>query len=73
MTSDRSGADGGDPALENGSDHGLSEAIYLRKPDGNGVKIYVDRPWEAWPMESWDGLSMTTCRLDLDVLLAEPD
>jgi catechol 2,3-dioxygenase len=52
------------------SDHGVSEAIYLRDPDGNGIELYHDRPRDQWPRR--DGQSrMTTEPLDLDGLLAE--
>jgi catechol 2,3-dioxygenase len=53
--------------LTGASDHGVSEAIYLRDPDGNGVELYADRPRERWPEE------MYTAPLDLDALLAEAD
>jgi len=58
--------------LEGASDHGVSEALYLRDPDGNGVELYRDRPREAWPRDAAGGLRMGTRRLDLDALLAEP-
>jgi catechol 2,3-dioxygenase len=57
--------------LDGASDHGVSEALYLRDFDGNGVELYVDRPKEQWPLDANGGLSMTTRRLDLDNLLAE--
>jgi catechol 2,3-dioxygenase len=53
------------------SDHGVSEAIYLDDPDGNGVELYCDRPREAWPVDADGNLTMFTRRLDLDSLLAE--
>jgi catechol 2,3-dioxygenase len=53
------------------SDHGVSEAIYLRDPDGNGVELYRDKPKEQWPRTADGALSMTRDRLDLDALLAE--
>jgi len=56
--------------IEGASDHGVSEAIYLRDPDGNGLELYYDRPREAWPREGGE-LRMTTRPLDLDSLLAE--
>ena len=58
--------------LEGASDHGVSEAIYLRDPDGNGVELYRDRPREEWPMTP-DGtqVAMFTRPLDLRALLAE--
>ena len=63
-----------DIPLEGASDHGASEAVYLRDPDGNGVELYRDRPREEWPRES-DGksLAMFTRPLDLRALLAEAE
>lgn len=58
--------------LEGASDHGVSEALYLRDPDGNGVELYWDRPKDAWPHDAEGGLAMVTRRLDLDDLLSEP-
>jgi catechol 2,3-dioxygenase len=61
-------------ALDGASDHGVSEAIYLRDPDSNGVELYRDRPKEEWPRpEDGSGVAMTTQRLDLPGLLAELD
>jgi len=57
--------------LEGASDHGVSEALYLRDPDGNGVELYRDRPREDWPQDKDGGLAMVTRRLDLRALLAE--
>jgi catechol 2,3-dioxygenase len=60
--------------LTGASDHGVSEAIYLNDPDGNGVELYWDRPREEWPHEPDGTLSMVTEPLDLNALLAEaPD
>jgi len=56
--------------IEGASDHGVSEAIYLRDPDGNGIELYRDRPPEDWPRENGE-LRMTTKPLDLDELLRE--
>jgi len=57
-------------SLEGASDHGVSEALYLRDPDGNGVELYWDRPREEWPFR--DGkLNMITEPLDLEDLLEE--
>jgi len=56
--------------LDGASDHGVSEAIYLHDPDGNGVELYWDRPREQWPREG-DGLAMVTAPLDVPALLAE--
>jgi len=57
--------------LEGASDHGVSEALYLRDPDGNGVELYWDRPKQAWPFTTDGKLAMFTRRLDLMNLLAE--
>jgi catechol 2,3-dioxygenase len=56
--------------LEGASDHGVSEAIYLRDPDHNGVELYWDRPKEQWPHAADGSLAMGTRHLDLDGLLA---
>ena len=53
------------------SDHGVSEAIYLNDPDGNGVELYWDRPKEAWPRDEKGELTMGTESLDVKALLAE--
>jgi catechol 2,3-dioxygenase len=55
--------------LEGTSDHGVSEAIYLRDPDYNGVELYWDRPKEQWPRAADGSLAMFTRHLDLDGLL----
>lgn len=57
--------------IDGASDHGVSEAIYLRDPDGNGVELYRDRPEAEWPRDAKGGLKMVTERLDLNALLAE--
>ncbi len=57
-------------ALDGASDHGVSEALYLRDPDQNGVELYWDRPPAAWPRHEDGSLAMTTARLDLESLLA---
>jgi catechol 2,3-dioxygenase len=57
--------------LDGASDHGVSEALYLRDPDSNGVELYWDRPREQWPMDPKGGVAMYTRRLDLDDLLAQ--
>jgi catechol 2,3-dioxygenase len=59
--------------LDGASDHGVSEALYLRDPDGNGVELYWDRPREAWPRTPDGDPEMFTRRLDLESLLREPD
>jgi catechol 2,3-dioxygenase len=58
--------------LDGASDHGVSEALYLRDPDQNGVELYWDRPREGWPVSEQGELKMFTRRLDLDDLLREP-
>src|SRR5437762_3351255 len=57
--------------LDGASDHGVSEALYLRDPDQNGVELYWDRPEAQWPRDANGGLAMTTARLDLANLLTE--
>jgi catechol 2,3-dioxygenase len=57
--------------LEGASDHGVSEALYLRDPDGNGVELYWDRPQDAWPRDRDGELAMDTRPLDVDALLRE--
>jgi catechol 2,3-dioxygenase len=57
--------------LEGASDHGVSEALYLRDPDGNGVELYRDRDPAEWPRDAAGRLAMVTRRLDLRALLAE--
>jgi catechol 2,3-dioxygenase len=59
--------------LEGASDHGVSEAIYLRDPDDNGVELYRDRPSDEWPRDAEGNVAMVTARLDLDGLLGELD
>ena len=60
--------------LEGASDHGVSEALYLRDPDSNGVELYRDRPRAEWPRpENSEGVAMVTRPLDLGSLLAELD
>jgi len=56
--------------LEGASDHGVSEALYLRDPDNNGVELYWDRPLEEWPRTPDGELAMFTKPLDLESLLA---
>jgi catechol 2,3-dioxygenase len=57
--------------IDGASDHGVSEAIYLRDPDQNGVELYRDRPQEEWPRTPEGGVAMFTAPLDLQALLAE--
>jgi catechol 2,3-dioxygenase len=58
-------------ALDGASDHGVSEALYLRDPDENGVELYRDGPESAWPRDANGKLAMFTRRLDVDVLLKD--
>lgn len=53
------------------ADHGVSQALYLDDPDGNGVELYWDRPEEEWPRDEDGGIILTNDPLDLDALLAE--
>jgi len=58
--------------ISGATDHGVSEAIYLRDPDGNGIELYRDRPREEWPRApEGDGVAMFNAPLDLEGLLAE--
>jgi catechol 2,3-dioxygenase len=58
-------------ALDGASDHGVSEALYMRDPDGNGIELYWDRPEALWPRNPDGTLAMKTERLDLGALLVE--
>jgi catechol 2,3-dioxygenase len=58
--------------LDGASDHGVSEALYLRDPDDNGVELYWDRPGQEWPRTSEGGVEMYTRQLDLESLRNEP-
>ncbi len=57
--------------LDGASDHGVSEALYLRDPDQNGLELYRDRPKEEWPRNPDDSIVMFTRPLDLDALLGD--
>lgn len=57
--------------LDGAADHGVSEAVYFRDPDGNGIEIYRDRAAQDWPRDASGELSMVNRRLDLAALLAE--
>jgi catechol 2,3-dioxygenase len=57
--------------LDGASEHGVSQALYLRDPDGNGLELYWDRPEAEWPRDAEGRLEMVTRRLDLRDLLAE--
>lgn len=59
--------------IDGAADHGVSEAIYFRDPDQNGIEIYTDRPEDQWPKESDGTLSMVTRPLDLHALLQLAD
>ncbi|MEM1116401.1 MAG: VOC family protein [Bacteroidota bacterium] len=60
-------------SLDGAADHGVSEALYLRDPDGNGVELTCDRPEAAWPRQPDGTLAMVSDPLDLAALLAEAD
>src|SRR5215207_3789104 len=59
--------------IDGASNHGVSEALYLRDPDGNGVELAVDRPEEEWPRDKVGNLALVTRPLDVEGLLAELD
>ncbi len=59
--------------LTGSADHGVSEAIYLNDPDGNGVELYWDKPKDQWPFDSEGNVQMVTEYLDISSLLAEAD
>jgi len=58
-------------SLDGASDHGVSEALYLRDPDGNGVELYRDRPSEEWPRDADGNLRMVNRPLDVEALRRE--
>ncbi|MEO0944766.1 MAG: VOC family protein [Pseudomonadota bacterium] len=60
-----------DVPLLGASDHGVSEAVYLEDPDGNGIELYRDRAMDDWPRDADGGLSMVSKRLDVEALVAE--
>jgi len=62
-----------DYPIDGASDHGVSEALYLQDPDGNGVELYCDRPRDEWPRIQGGGLAMVTRPLDIEGLLAVLD
>ena len=57
--------------LDGAADHGVSEALYLRDPDGNGVELYHDRPEREWPRDAQGQVAMITAPLDVEALLRE--
>ncbi|HKG69313.1 MAG TPA: VOC family protein [Segetibacter sp.] len=57
--------------LSGAADHGVSEALYLNDPDGNGVELYWDKPKEKWPFDATGNLQMVTEALDIESLLSE--
>jgi catechol 2,3-dioxygenase len=59
--------------IDGASDHGVSEAIYLRDPDGNGIELYRDRPRDEWPLNAYGDLAMRNAALDFQGLLSELD
>lgn len=58
-------------SLDGAADHGVSEAVYFRDPDQNGIELYVDRAREDWPREADGSIAMVTDPLDLNSLLRE--
>ncbi|WP_415404554.1 VOC family protein [Tateyamaria sp. SN3-11] len=58
-------------ALDGAADHGVSEAVYFRDPDGNGVELYRDRPRDDWPRDPDGRIAMVNAPLDVAALLAE--
>ncbi len=60
-------------SLDGAADHGVSEALYLRDPDGNGVELYRDRPETDWPRDADGNIAMTSDPLDVEGLLREVD
>ena len=58
--------------LDGASDHGVSEAIYLHDPDGNGIELYRDRPREEWPRDAAGNFTLVNEPLDIATLLKEP-
>ena len=58
-------------AVDGAADHGVSRAIYLRDPDGNGVEIYVDRPRDEWPRRDGNALNMVNAPFDLEAFLKD--
>ena len=59
--------------LDGASDHGVSEALYLRDPDGNNLELYRDRPRDEWPRNDDGSIGMLTQPLDVQALLAEAE
>lgn len=59
--------------LDGVGDHGVSESVYLKDPDGNGIELYVDRPESMWPKDEQGKLKMGVEALDLEALLEEAD
>ena len=58
--------------IEGAADHGVSEAIYLKDPDQNGIEIYIDKPKQQWPKDAKGDIEMYTKQLDIENLLKEP-
>ena len=59
--------------IDGASDHGVSESVYIKDPDGNGIELYCDRPVEEWPRDEDDNVMLITKNLDLPDLLSELD
>lgn len=57
--------------LDGAAHHGVSDAVYLSDPDGNGIELYWDRPVNEWPLDADGHLAMVNDRLDVDALMAE--
>jgi catechol 2,3-dioxygenase len=57
--------------LSGAADHGVSEAIYLNDPDGNGIELYWDRPKDQWPVDDEGNINMITAPLNIQGLLAQ--
>jgi catechol 2,3-dioxygenase len=57
--------------IDGSADHGVSEAIYLRDPDGNGIEIYADRPRDEWPKDAKGNMTMYTRPLDIQGLMEQ--
>ena len=62
-----------DHPIDGASDHGVSEAIYLKDPDGNNIELYTDRPKEEWPKDKNGNIKMYTKTLDVNSLLKETE
>jgi catechol 2,3-dioxygenase len=59
--------------IDGASDHGVSESVYIKDPDGNGIELYCDRPVDEWPTDEEGNIMLSTKSLDLPSLLSELD